>query len=104
MESRKERYASKRAEILALPDDAFDVTGRYVKGSSAYPSESLGSPEKSISYSAKGMPQFSADGEKGKKTPYVLYLKRKRRKLLIKLSAFIVCLALILAIAFLFVF
>lgn len=104
MESRKERYASKRAEILALPDDAFDVTGRYVKGSSAYPAEALGSPERSISYSAKGMPQFSADGQPGKKTPYVLYLKRKRRKLLIKLCAFAACLALILIIAFLFVF
>lgn len=100
METRKERYAKKRAAILALPSSSFRADGSYIDSPSDF---GISPSSSSISYSGKGMGDLSLSSAKGASTPYSLYLKRRHMHLALKLAGLALAIGLLIAAYFLFV-
>lgn len=100
METRKERYAKKRAAILALPSSSFRADGSYIDSPSDF---GISPSSSSISYSGKGMGDLSLSSSQGASTPYSLYLKRRHMYLAVKLSALALAIGLLIGAYFLFV-
>ena len=103
METRKERYSKYRQEILRMPKESFGKNGSFCRKMNAdelSSISSLGTPESSIYYMNENEPSYSSEKNR---TPYLIYLKKRRAFLWLKVSILVLTIVFLILLYFFFV-